>query len=597
MRTALNPVWAQARLDDHGEPEAHGGRKADELAKDGVPSRLTDLLEAMPEGVALCDAHGHAFLVNQAFEAIRALAGNALTSLFALEKTDFTLAAEQWCDLADGGEDVWLETRLARHLEPCRMHSVQLADGSTWLHVEERHWAGGQSVLARVDGKGAGRIGLPSEVLFAGSPLPMYVFERATFRFLAVNKAAIEYYGRSREEFDRLTLFDIRPKHEHARLLRALGDPDPNCGDDQCWTHLDAEGNEVAIIGRHQQLMFQGRPATLVTIVDQTGRLEIEQELMRIRSFLDNVVENVPIAVFAKDLRDEGRYVVYNRAGEVLLGRPRECLLGLTDHDIFGPEVAERFAAQDAAVVREGVLHTIAEESVTRGDGEVRTIQTKKLPIPDGPSGNMRYILGISEDITERRRYEARISYMAHHDALTSLPNRSQFRERLEAALVRTASIGERVEILCLDLDNFKEINDSLGHHTGDLLLCAVAKRLRESIGASDFAARLGGDEFAVLRAQSGHGEEAGALAAHVISRLSAPYDIEGQRLLISASVGIAKAPSDGVEFAALMKKADLALYCAKGRGRGTFCFYQSDPCGSSQPQARCSPAEPAGAN
>ena len=445
--------------------------------------------------------------------------------------------------------------------------------------------------MARVDGTGSERLGLPSEVLFAGSPLPMYVFERATFRFLAVNEAAVEYYGRSREEFDRLTLFDIRPKHEHARLLRALGDPDPNCGDDQCWTHLDAEGNEVAIIGRHQQLIFQGRPATLVTIVDQTGRLEIEQELMRIRSFLDNVVDNVPIAVFAKDLRDEGRYVVYNRAGEVLLGRSRERLLGFTDHDIFEPEVAERFAAQDAAVIREGVLHTIAEETVTRGDGEVRTIQTKKLPIPDGPSGKLRYILGISEDITERRRYEARISYMAHHDALTSLPNRSQFRERLEAALIRAASCDERVAILCVDLDYFKEINDSLGHHTGDLLLCAVAKRLRESIGASDLPARLGGDEFAVLRAPIRHGDDVAGLAGHVITRLSAPYDIEGQRLLVSASVGIAMSPSDGVEFAALMKKADLALYCAKGRGRGTFCFYQPDPCGSSNPEARCSSA------
>jgi diguanylate cyclase (GGDEF)-like protein len=179
------------------------------------------------------------------------------------------------------------------------------------------------------------------------------------------------------------------------------------------------------------------------------------------------------------------------------------------------------------------------------------------------------------EDITERRRVEARMAHMAHHDPLTDLFNRTRFREELEAILSRKEH-GEGIAVLCLDLDRFKTVNDTLGHPAGDALLREVAKRLRACTGPSDIVARLGGDEFAVI--QSGtQPVDANVLATAIIDRLGEPFEIQGHQLVAGTSVGIAVAPNDGSEPDVLMKKADLALYRAKKDGRRTYRFFEAE--------------------
>ncbi len=181
------------------------------------------------------------------------------------------------------------------------------------------------------------------------------------------------------------------------------------------------------------------------------------------------------------------------------------------------------------------------------------------------------------EDITERRRAEARIRHMAHHDGLTNLPNRVLLRERMDVAVRLTQKSGAGMAVLLLDLDLFKDVNDTLGHPAGDALLEMVGRRLRNSVGREDVVARLGGDEFAVLQVSVDGRAQSAALAERIVDVLQAPYEIDGQRIAVTASIGIALAPDDGWDPDQLMKSADMALYRAKALGRAMYCFFEPE--------------------
>jgi diguanylate cyclase (GGDEF)-like protein len=180
------------------------------------------------------------------------------------------------------------------------------------------------------------------------------------------------------------------------------------------------------------------------------------------------------------------------------------------------------------------------------------------------------------EDVSERRRAEARIAHMAHHDALTDLPNRVLLRDRIEHALARARRFSETFSVLCLDLDRFKSVNDTLGHPVGDALLKIVADRLRSCVRETDVIARMGGDEFAILQIGDDSVQAADRLAQRVLQSIGAPYDLDGQHVVIGTSVGIAVAPRDGDSADQLLKNADLALYRAKAAGRGTHRFFEA---------------------
>jgi diguanylate cyclase (GGDEF)-like protein len=180
------------------------------------------------------------------------------------------------------------------------------------------------------------------------------------------------------------------------------------------------------------------------------------------------------------------------------------------------------------------------------------------------------------EDVTERRNSEARIAFMARHDALTGLPNRIMFGEKVEDAIANAGREGG-FAVLSLDLDRFKQVNDTLGHHVGDELLRMAAKRLQHCIGDSDTLARLGGDEFAIVQRRAEGPDAAADLAHRAIEALSAPYDVVGHRITIGASIGVSLAPGDGLARDKLLKSADIALYRAKADGRGTWRFFEAE--------------------
>ena len=180
------------------------------------------------------------------------------------------------------------------------------------------------------------------------------------------------------------------------------------------------------------------------------------------------------------------------------------------------------------------------------------------------------------EDITDRRQSEVRIAHMAHHDSLTGLPNRVLYHQRLAEAVARSRR-GERSAVLFLDLDHFKAVNDTLGHPVGDALLRAVTQRLRDEVRETDTIARLGGDEFAIVQANSDQPGDATTLAQRLIDTVSAPYELDGHQVVIGTSVGIALLPGDGETTEQLLKNADMALYRAKGDGRGRFRFFEPE--------------------
>jgi diguanylate cyclase (GGDEF)-like protein len=181
------------------------------------------------------------------------------------------------------------------------------------------------------------------------------------------------------------------------------------------------------------------------------------------------------------------------------------------------------------------------------------------------------------EDITERKNAEARISHLARYDELTALPNRVNFRDEIERLLAISHNAERLSALLFVDLDQFKQVNDTLGHPCGDQLLCAVANRLREMLRPEDFVARFGGDEFVVFQQNINSAEDAASLARRIVERLSERYRIDNHLVEIGASVGIALTSPEGISADTLLKNADMALYRAKADGRGTFCFFRDE--------------------
>lgn len=314
---------------------------------------------------------------------------------------------------------------------------------------------------------------------------------------------------------------------------------------------------------------------------DITERRENEQQLLRARDlaqsqsakmselsgFLDTIISNIPSCVIVEDAISREILMVNDKA-EQLFGINKALIMHKRPHECMSAELGDYFNSLADVALRSEGIHSREQLLLTAG-GE-RILHTRATTI-SGKDMRQNYVMLIVEDVTDQREADARIRHMAHHDNLTSLPNRVLFRQKLSEAL-RVDSQNHQVSAtLCLDLDNFKNVNDALGHQIGDDLLRVVAKRLRSALRDHDTLARIGGDEFAIVLPNVRAADEAAVVAQRLIEAIRPPINVEGHNLSVGLSVGIALTSQATNTPEHMLRCADMALYEAKRNGRNRF--------------------------
>ncbi len=298
------------------------------------------------------------------------------------------------------------------------------------------------------------------------------------------------------------------------------------------------------------------------------------RQLKQNRTFLNTILDNVPSAIFVRQL-PERHFVLVNREAEKLLGFDRDYLVGRKVSDVFPVESAKTIEEHDDVQLSSDEATAFPEVVVPTPDNGMRSTVSTGLAIR-ADDGTPTFLVNVVEDVTERKRAQERIAYLAHHDALTELPNRAAFNAAIENALNSAAAADANFALLSIDLDRFKEVNDVFGHAVGDALLQVVSGRLRNECGET-FLARIGGDEFCAIALERQQPAAAEALATRLLNAIAGDIDLNGQTMRIGMSIGVAVYPTDGAKAEVLQANADAALYRAKSEGRGSVRFFAAD--------------------
>ena len=405
--------------------------------------RLREAIDILPQGIVFLDAEGRYILWNKKYAEIYSRSSDLFEPGARLQDTIRIGVARGDYPDAIGREEEWIAERLAKLDQPGARHEQVLADGRVIL-IEERLTSDGGVIGLRVDITELKQREASFRLLFDGNPVPMIVCALDGERILSVNDAAIQHYGYSRAEFEKLT---IRGLQAFDAELPWIGE---HASDEQAartWKHVRADGTLIDLAIYSRQLIHGDQPAVLLALMD----------------------------------------------------------------------------------------------------------------------------------MTERKRAEARLAFMAQHDGLTGLPNRNLLRQQMDDMLLHGRRSAEKIAVLILGLDNFKSVNDTLGHGAGDKLLRGVAKRLRSALREEDALARLNSDEFAIVQSGVARPEDAVLLAQRLLEAISDPFLLDGHSVVIGASIGIAMSPGDGEESEKLLKSADMALSRAKNEFRGTFSFFEAE--------------------
>jgi diguanylate cyclase (GGDEF)-like protein/PAS domain S-box-containing protein len=402
-------------------------------------------------------------------------------------------------------------------------------------------------------------------------------------RLVVCNQRYIEMYGLSPDV--------VKPGCELRELIAHRND----IGsirvevDDYCARIIEhvARGEQVTLQsreGRSIQITHSPLPdgGWVATHEDITERMRQEKailaqssELSRINKQFDAALRNMAQGLCMFD--SDKRLVVWNERYAKLYQLPPELLKVGTPHEAIIADRISRGILKGETNFKQKMasLNQIPKDAVSSRVDEFsdgRFILISRQPMDD------RGWLATHEDITERRRAEAEIVHLARHDVLTGLANRAEFNGRLEGACKRLKRNGSTVTVMMVDLDRFKVVNDTFGHPSGDQLLIEVGRRLKSTVRETDVVARLGGDEFAVIQeGGSDQHEGAIALALRIISAISRPFDLNGNRTSVGASIGIVLAPEHESDPEGLLKRADLALYDAKSSGRNDYRFFRSE--------------------
>jgi len=308
------------------------------------------------------------------------------------------------------------------------------------------------------------------------------------------------------------------------------------------------------------------------TVFDISERKRIEQELRVSEARFHNAMDTAPIGMAIIDL--SGKYVEVNQSLCQILGYSKEELLNMTFQQITHPDDVAIDVANSQKLIEGKIPLNQIEKRYVRKNGEIIWVQLTASILRDSLSNEPLYFITQVEDITDRKLTEERIRHLAYHDSLTNLPNRRLLLDRMHHAMDFAKRHQNIMALMFLDLDRFKNVNDTLGHDVGDELLKAVAARLNTALRSIDTIARVSGDEFVIILNELTTQNEASLIADKIIESMNHRFLIHGHELHVGCSIGITLYPNDALEVSDLMKKADLAMYAAKESGRNQYRFY-----------------------
>jgi diguanylate cyclase (GGDEF)-like protein/PAS domain S-box-containing protein len=318
-----------------------------------------------------------------------------------------------------------------------------------------------------------------------------------------------------------------------------------------------------------------GEPDYFISVIeDITERKRIEESYQDSEARLRALVDAAPECV--KLMKADGTLIQINPAGLVMIeADSAEAVVGQCVFDLVAPEYRDRFQAfvERAAQGERGSL----EFEIVGLKGTRRWLDTHAVPFRSRATNGTPLLVAVTRDITKRKHAERDLVELAHHDALTGLPNRLLFTDRLRQAMVEARRHERLVGVALLDLDQFKKINDTLGHTTGDVLLVQVGERLRAALRAGDTIARLGGDEFTLVLTDMAHVDDATTVLQKIQGAFEEPFQVDGREFFVTASIGITLFPFDDQDVQALLRNADIAMYRAKESGRNTWQFYAAE--------------------
>ena len=408
-------------------------------------------------------------------------------------------------------------------------------------------------------------------------PYPMAYVDN-TYRYRLVNRRLEALLGKSRDELigkDLLTIFSPRRfdevKHLWDRVLTGEtvsverlitgGDGEERWMTLRYTPRYDADGHVMGIY-------------SAATDIDELKRAELE--LRRANWMLTSHFENSPLAVIEWDHEFHVRR--WSPQAEKIFGWPESEVLGkhFCDWRFVVEDDDPQFAAVNMRLNEAEHPRTTSLNRNYRSDGRIIWCEWYNSSLRD-ESGNIISILSLAQDVTARVLAEERLVYQATHDGLTSLPNRAMLQDRMHQAISRARRSGVRVAALFIDLDRFKEVNDTLGHRIGDELLREIAERLKRTLRESDFLVRLSGDEFMVVLEQLADLEPARMVATKILDEIRKPTSIEGHEIHVSASIGISLVPDDANDVESLLKNSDMAMYRAKELGKNAFQFFSTE--------------------
>jgi len=314
--------------------------------------------------------------------------------------------------------------------------------------------------------------------------------------------------------------------------------------------------------------------AFMVECRDISNHIRASEEARKREQRLANVLGTVRDAIITID--QKGKVQSINAAGERMFGYPKNHILGQNISMLMPNQYAQHHDNYLDRYIKTGVSELVNSSMEFEGQHADGTRFPIELSVTEMMEGTQRLFTGVIRDITERKKAMDKIQHLAHHDALTNLPNRNLYIERVGRAIYRSRRSGKPLALMFLDLDKFKPINDELGHEAGDIVLKTVAQRMLACVRQSDTVARFGGDEFVAILENLDCAESASVVAQKLLKSLTKPIDVtDGNTATVGASIGISIFPEDGETMDDLARAADEAMYTVKEGGRNNFKFYK----------------------